>query len=247
MDKLNKTLAVERSIKPGIYKRVTDLHKALQKIGATDGFEKTYNPLREDDSRVFPPETKKMEFSTREVLDEVEKGMTELFDITAAKDWGNTKATGNVVVDGTTLLVDVPAPYLLFLDKQLSDLLAFVSNIPELDPAVEWTEDSNTGLFRSRPVETIKTEKTQEPLTLAPATDKHPAQVQLISKDVNIGKWTTIKYSGALPKPKKKELRARVQKLINAVKGALEHANMVDSPKIDIGSKVFGFLFAGIS
>ena len=141
MDKLNKVLAVERAIKPGIYKRFTGLHKAIQKIGAMDGFEKTYNALREDDTRVFPPESKKAEFSTKEVLDEVSSSLSELFNITAARDWGNTTATGDITIDGNVLLAKVPAPYLLFLDKQLSDLLTFVSNIPELDPAIDWHRD----------------------------------------------------------------------------------------------------------
>lgn len=246
MNKLNKTLAIERAIKPGIYARFTEIHKASQRVGAMDGFEKTYQSVREDDTRKFPPESKKAEFSSKEMFDEVAKILTELFDITASKDWANCSAKGDVFVDGKPILTEVPAPYLLFLDKQLGDLMTFLTKIAELDPATEWVSDTATGLFKSKPIETVKTEKVQEPITLAPATDKHPAQVQLITKDVIVGHWTMIKYSGALTRTQKVKLRERTQKLINGVKGALEQANMVESPKSDVGSKVFGFLFEGI-
>lgn len=249
MNKLNKVLAIERAIKPGIYARFTDLHKATQRVGAMDGFEKTYRPAKEDDptARQFPPESKKAEFSVGEIFEEVSKSLSELFDTTAAKDWANCSAKGDIVVDGVTLLAQVPATHLLFLDKQLSDIRKFISSIVELDPATEWTKDPNTGLNKAAPTETIKTEKILEPLTLAPATDKHPAQVQVQNKDIVVGFWTTIKYSGALAKLHKKEYLVRVQKLINAVKGALEQANMAEAPSQDIGSKVFGFLFSKIA
>lgn len=256
MNRLNKVLAIERAIKPGIYARFTELHKATQRAGAMDGFEKTYRPAKEDDSnsasssktqaRQFPPESKKAEFSAWEVFEEVSKSLSELFDCTATKDWANCSAKGDVIVDGVTLLTQVPAAHILFLDKQLSDIRKFISSIVELDPAIEWNKDPNTNLYKAAPTESIKTEKILEPLTLAPATDKHPAQVQVQNKDSIVGFWTTIKYSGALSPAHKKELLVRVQKLINAVKGALEQANMVEAPTQDVGSKIFGFLFKSI-
>ena len=39
--------------------------------------------------------------------------MTEIFDLTARKDWSNCIARGDIVVDSVPLLVDVPVTYLL--------------------------------------------------------------------------------------------------------------------------------------
>jgi hypothetical protein len=54
-----------------------------------------------------------------------------------------------------------------------------VRSIPTLDPAKGFTHDSAKGahVFKAREVTKTRTQKVQEPLTLAPATDKHPAQV----------------------------------------------------------------------
>ena len=64
-----------------------------------------------------------------------------LFDITATKDWANCTARANVVLDGKPLLEDVPATYVLFLEKQLSDLHTFVGKMSELDPGSDWSVD----------------------------------------------------------------------------------------------------------
>lgn len=211
MNKLNKVLAVERAIKPGIYARFTEIHKATQRVGAMDGFEKTYRPAKEDaEARQFPAESKKAEFSIAEVFEEVAKSLSELFDITAAKDWANCSAKGDIIVDGVTLLTQVPATHLLFLDKQLSDIRKFIASVVELDPATSWDLDANTQLYKAAPTDTLKTEKVPEVLTLAQATDKHPAQAQVYNKDVVVGTWTTIKYSGAMPKSLKKDLLIRL-------------------------------------
>jgi hypothetical protein len=34
------------------------------------------------------------------------------------------------------------------------------------------------------------------------ATEHHPAQTQLISEDVIVGWWETVKHSGAIPRPR---------------------------------------------
>ena len=78
---------------------------------------------------------------------------------------------------------------------------------------------------------------------VAEATKEHPAQTQLITEDVVAGTWVTVKYSGAMPAPRKKQLLGRIEKLANAVKFAREQANASEAQDKKLGKEVFDFLF----
>jgi hypothetical protein len=240
--KLNQVLAVEKAVKQRTYSTLTEMHKAMQVVALFQGFSKTYEPIDEN-GLPQPPQNQKVQKNAEEMFNEAKKALTELFDVTATKDWGNQLAKADLVVDGRTILSGVPATYLLFLDKQLSDLLTLVGKCTELDSSVDWSKDVNSGLFKSSPVQTQTTQKVQEPIVLFPATDKHPAQTQLITKDVVVGYWTTIKQSGAIPAPRKKELLTRIQKLLDAVRIALEDANMTRVEEQQVGSSVLNYIF----
>lgn len=240
--KLNQVLAVEKSIKVRTYASLTEMHKAAQVPALFQGFSKTYEPL-EDGGLPQAPQTQKVQRSADEMFAEAQKSLVELFDVTATKDWGNQVAKADLVVDGEVLLKDVPATYFLFLDKQLSDLRDLVGKMTELDGATDWTKDANSGLFKSPPVLTSTTQKLQRPIVLYDATDKHPAQTQLITEDKVVGQWTTIKQSGAIPAPRKKQLLGRIQKLLDATKVALEEANSTRVEDQRTGAAVLGYIF----
>lgn len=242
MPKLNQILAIEKGVKTRVYAEFTDLHNATQKPALMNGFTKTYQP-RDEDGETYPPESQKVQYEHQTVFDRVATGLTELFDITATKDWANCSAKADVVVDGKVLLHNVPATYLLFLEKQLSDLTAFVQKMAELDPASDWNVDPSTGLFKTEPTATQRTKKVQRAIVLYDATEHHPAQTQLITEDVVVGSWVTTKLSGALPAPRKKALLARIEKLNQSVKFAREQANGGDVTEQKPGAAVFDYLF----
>jgi hypothetical protein len=243
MAKLNQILAIEKGIKTRVYAEFTELHQATQKPALMNGFHKSYHP-RDEDGETYPSESQKVQHSAGDVLDRVAKSLTELFDITAVKDWTNCAARADVVIDGRTLLGSVPATYLLFLEKQLGDLTTFVGKMAELDPGSDWSLDPGTGLFKTEPTQTQRTKKVQKAIVLYDATEHHPAQTQLITEDVIAGQWTTIKYSGAIPAPRKKVLLARIEKLSNAVKFAREQANAAEATEQKLAKEVFDYLFA---
>lgn len=243
MAKLNQVLAIEKGIKTRVYAEFTELHQATQKPALMNGFHKSYQP-RDEDGETYPSESLKVQHNAGEVMERVAKSLTELFDVTATKDWTNCVARADVVVDGRTLLTAVPATYLLFLEKQLGDLTTFVAKMAELDPGSDWSVDPGTGLFKTEPTATQRTRKVQRAIVLYDATEHHPAQTQLITEDVVAGSWTTIKYSGAIPAPRKKVLLARIEKLSNAVKFAREQANAAEAAEQKPGKEVFDFLFA---
>lgn len=242
MAKLNQILAIEKGIKSGVYAEGTQWHKLLQKPELFNGLSKQYQKL-DDDGEDLPSENKRVQITVPDVLRSVERGLTQHFDVTARKDWTNCSAKGTIVVDGAIILSDVPVTYLLFLEKQLTDYKTIVSSLPTLDIADDWTTDPNSGLYKTGEVKTHRTKKLQKPLVLYPATAEHPAQTQVITEDVLVGHWVTVKQSGAIPRPKKAKLLERVEKLLQAVKQAREAANMVDEdPTPAIGSVIFNFL-----
>jgi len=242
--KLNQIIAVEKGIKSRVYGEITDLHKAAQKPDLFNGFVKNYEP-KDDEDEGLPSERKRVQYEVKDVLRSVERLNTELFDVTARKDWTNCDARADVVVDGRTIVAQAPVSYLLFLEKQLTDMRTFVGELPVLDDGEAWNRDVNSGLFKTDVVSQHRTKKVQKPIVLYPATEQHPAQTQLITEDVIAGFWRQVKHSGAMPKPEKEQLAERVEKLLQAVKQAREEANTRDeTPAPSVGSAVFSFLMA---
>lgn len=241
--KLNQIIAIEKGTKSRSHSELTEAHHALQKPALLQGIARKYSPKDEEGDKL-PSEETRVQVTVEEMLDKTTEILSKKFDVTATKDWGNTKAVGDVVVDGVTLLAQVPVTYLLFLEKELVDIHTFVKKLPVLDPSEHWEFSNATNNFVTPASETVKTKKVMRNHVKAPATDKHPAQVDVFSEDVLVGTWSTVKASGALPQARATELLRRVEKLQNAVKFAREAANNTDVSQQHVGNKVFGFLFA---
>jgi hypothetical protein len=96
------------------------------------------------------------------------------------------------------------------------------------------------------PVGRLVTAKVQEPLVLYPATEQHPAQTQLITKDVVTGQWDERKFSGAATRADQEALLGRIRKLQEAVKLARETANSAEVDKQRVGSPILDYVFGGI-
>ncbi|MCO5969721.1 hypothetical protein NDW01_15055 [Actinoallomurus sp. WRP6H-15] len=240
--KLNQIIAVEKGIKSGTLRDLTDAHHGLQKQALLSGISRTYQP-KDEEGEQLPPESTRVQVKADEVLRRTAEIMTRLFDVTATKDWANCEARADVTVDGQTLLRDVPVTYLLFLEKQLTDLHTFVKKLPALDAAETWAFDDSADAWRTEPVRTIRTKKVPRNHVKAEATDKHPAQVEVYYEDVAVGYWTTVKFSGALPARRINELLERVEKLQQAVKFAREEANGTEVTDRRVGDVVFRYLF----
>lgn len=243
MAKLNQIIAVEKGVKSRSFQELTASHHSLQKQGGLSGISRTYQPKDEEGERL-PPESTKVQVKADEVVRETGRILTKLFDVTATKDWANCSARADIVVDGTTVLSDVPVTYLLFLEKQLVDLHTFVRKLPALDAAESWTYDASADCWATEPVQTLRTRKVPRNHVKAEATEKHPAQVEVYHEDVTVGYWRTVKYSGALPASRINELVERVEKLQAAVKFAREDANGVEVEDRRVGERILGYLFS---
>lgn len=243
MPLLNQVLAIEKGSKNRAEQGLTKAYQLLQKTELLDGLEKTYQPKDEEGDQL-PPDSKRLQVRVPEVIAGVAQDLSGFLDITLTKDVANCSAKADLVVDGVTLAKDVPVTTLLFLEKKLTDLHTFFSKLPVLNPAYEWRYDSARGCYVTEPRQTARTNKIEEPVMLAPATEKHPAQVQLRAKDVLVGYWTTVNLSGALPAARVNELKSRVEKLQDAVKTAREAANSMETQNQELGAKLFNYLLA---
>jgi hypothetical protein len=239
--RLNQVIAIEKGVKSRVYGEVTELHKESQKAEPYAGFSKTYRK-RDEDGEELPAESKKVRLVAADVLKRVAALDTELFDVEAQKEWANADARADVVVNGRVLVKQAPVTFLLFLEKQVSDLRTFVDKLPTLDDAEDWTEDPNSGLFRTGRVTTHRTRKTPKVIVKYEATKEHPAQTELVHEDLVVGYWDTVKTSGAIPAPRKARLLERLDQLHRAVKIAREEANEREAPKVEVGATVFGWL-----
>jgi hypothetical protein len=240
--KLNQILAIEKGVKSRTLATVTKVYHDIQKAMRMDGLFKTYKPLDEDGMQ-YAPERRKVAVRAEDVLKNARKALEELFDVTATKDWANCSARASVTLDGNALLEDVPVTHLLFLEKQLNDIKNVVGKIPTLDDAENWTYDDATGVHKTEPVVTTRTQKVHKPIVLYDATEEHPAQTQMVTVDEVVGNWTTIRQSGALTRDRKDQLVERVERLTEAVKFARETANDTKAPKQKVGDVVFNYLF----
>lgn len=241
--KLNQIIAVEKSIKSRALQELTEAHHSLQKTAILAGISRIYRP-KDEEGEQLPSEATKVQIKTEEIIRKTTETLTRLFDVVATKDYANCQARADVVVDGQKLLSDVPATYLLFLEKQLVDLQTFIKKLPVLDGSETWSFDQSADCWATEPVLTVKTKKIPRNHVKAEATEHHPAQVEVYYEDVTIGHWRTIKFSGALPARRVNELLERVEKLQEAVKFAREEANNREVEDVKVGEAVLGYLFS---
>jgi hypothetical protein len=246
MPKLHQILAIETTARAQSQKDLTKIYHGLEKPDMLTGQFNEYQPLKEDGMKL-PSERKALQVRVKDVIKQAVDTMSKAFDIVAVRDFANTSAKSDVVMpDGSVLLKDAPAPYLLWLEKQITDLHTVICKLPTLPADTEWEWDTNQNCFKNKyEVKTAKTEKVQEPLVLHPPTPEHPAQTQMITRDVIAGYWTKTTYHGAIPISEVRAMKERAETLLAAVKMAREKANQVEAPDQKVGSQLLNYVFGG--
>ena len=242
--KLNQIIAIEKGVKSKAFQEITDAYQKLQKAALLSGISRTYRPKDEEGERL-PGESTKVQLKTEDIIEALKQSMVRLFDVTATKDTANCEAKADVVVDGKTLAKDLPATYLIFLEKQLTDLHTFISKLPTLDSADTWNFDASQDSWASEAVETTRTKKIPRNHVKAEATEKHPAQVEVFYEDIVVGYWRTMKYSGALPSKTVNDMRERVEALQESVKFAREQANSLEVKDVKVGENLLNYVLGG--
>lgn len=160
------------------------------------------------------------------------------------KNVTNASASADVQFRGEVVFHDLPVDQLLGLEARLGKIRQLYLAIPTLDASKSWTYDANSGNWVADPEYTVKTEKIMVPVVLAEATDKHPAQVKESTRDNIIGKFTTVKRSGAVTALQKAEAIKIVDELLVEVKKARMRANETTVSNAEFGSKLIDLLMA---
>lgn len=239
--RLSQLLAQRDTVKSTTNPQFTELQKTVKVPALFQGQTKTYEK-NDEAGESLPAQNIRVQKRVSDVLDDMRKLCTQQFDAVASVDVGNQVAKGDVVVNGSVLLKGVPVVTLLTLEKDLKQVRSVLADLPTLDPAFEWKKDEAASLFKTDQMRTNRTAKIQKPITLAPATEKHPAQTQLITVDETVGQWVAVNASGAIPTTEKKKLLERADVLIAAVQSAREEANSAKTTPVAIGAPVFDFL-----
>lgn len=240
---LSQMIAVKKGLKGRTTKAITDHYHDLQKTALFSGLSRTY-ARKDEDGDTFPDEYTKVQQDAEEKLRLIAVESTKILDVMLTIDEGNTVARGTVLLDDIELLT-APVPFLLALQKELTDFRTIVSKVPVLDPAVRWEIDATSDAkYRSKPEGTNRTRKVLKNHVKAEATEKHPAQVDTFSVDEVVGTWTQTKFSSAMSAKDRDAILQRVNDVLDAVRKAVEKANATPIEQKHVGETLFAYLLS---
>lgn len=247
MGKLHELLAVEPETKSTAESILTEtIGTFTKKQDHFTAIARIYEPAV-DGGEDLPPENKAMVTTVPEKLEYTERALVKSLNLMSSKEATNTRAVADLVVDGVVLATNVPAVVLLNLENKMKHIKQMYLSAPTLEPGEEWNVDvERRHVYRTPQKPSHRTAKVVKPLVLAPATEKHPAQVQLQTIDERVGTWKTTKFSGMLTPVRKAELLERVDNLIAAIKRARCKANEQEIVKMELGSALFQYIETGI-
>jgi hypothetical protein len=216
-----------------------------------DGMLKTYEPIEEDGAEL-PPESVPLTTTVGEKLAHLAQVLGQAWDVEYQVEATNQQATADVAVDGTPLLANVPATYLVQMDKRLAALRRVYDAIPTLDPKAEWiqADDKGKGVYQSSEEVRNRTEK--KPIHKVvwapePSDEKRQPVIDKWNEDRVIGRYVTRRWSGMLTVEQKYELLSRLDALQRAVKQAVARANKAEHVKDRVAKTLFDYLHQGIA
>lgn len=212
-----------------------------------DGIIKSYQ-VKLEGSIEIPAEIKEVVTTVKEKVAYAAEKITKGIDAQLSKEETNNGGCAKAIVSIGSEDIELSATSLLALEKNLEKIRELYKEIPTLDPARVWDLDSKSGrnIYRTSPEIKFRTEKKQVALTLAPATKEHPAQVQLVSEDKQVGQYETIYTSGRITPRQKADLIERIESLLDKVKRARAKANQAEVIDVKIGKKIFDHINGGI-
>ena len=126
-----------------------------------------------------------------------------------------------------------------------------IAAIPTLDPAKGFKPDPDQGadIFVAREVTKPRTRKGKKLYIKYEATEKHPAQTELIDEDIPVGTTTDQEWSSLITPAKKAELLEKAEILSRAVSRARAKANehAIEVKELKIGETLLDFVFKPLS
>lgn len=241
MGLLHQVVALVAPKKANAEKVKTECYHTIQKPVLFDGISRQYQP-KDEEGEKLPPEAKAIQAKVGDLLGQFRAASVQMFDTILVQETANCAAKADIVLDGKVIASKVPVTYLMFLEKQLTDISTFLSKLPTLDPAENWQYNEAADQYATPPSETTRTKKVPKAFVKYEATKEHPAQVETFHEDILVGYWRTVKFSGAIPAKRRNELLERARRLREAVTDAREEANKTEAKPVAIGDALFDFL-----
>jgi hypothetical protein len=250
MTKLHEVLAVESSLEKAANNLTQESVRTFGKENLFSGEVKNLEMFREEDKNQETSECRKLETTVMENLDYLIKPVGDYLDVVFQKDLTNQSANADLVLeDGTVLAEKVPATFLLGLESKLGKMREMYLQIPTLEPGIDWVKDEleREGVYKAQnDIVTFRTKKDIEFKVAYEATKEHPAQVVPVDVTVNVGKFTTKKFSGKMSPLDKAHIITRIDALLKATKRARMRAN---EQKVDtnakLGAKLLNYINKG--
>lgn len=247
MGKLHELLAVEPGKKQA-FENI--LNEATQTFSnKPDHFRAAVKTLEMTDGSSDEIEVTDRHAMTTTVQDKLEyvaDFVEDYFDIVLQKEISNQGARASVIIGEDIIVKDAPVTFLLGLEQKLARLRDVFKSIPTHAPGIEWIDDPTfefKGVVKAKfPSLSDKTKKVIKPFVLYEATDKHPAQVEKLTEDVKVGRYTTNLWSGMFSPAQKSDLLSRVDTLLEAVKTARMQANDSEASTSKVGSAIMGYI-----
>jgi hypothetical protein len=219
-----------------------DVYKLAQRAALFFGMSRTYAPSV-DGGDQLAGEKIRIQQSVDDLIAQFAKATAAQVDAAATVDLTNAKAVADVIVDGTVLARNVPGVTLLYWQDLLDAAKAFLEKVPLLPPEVGWNPDPANDWWQSDPTESDREVKVEDFRIVVPQSDKHPAQVAQVNKNVKAGTWTVVRYSRAMDAHRHRVLTERVNQLWDAVTVARARANSTPLVQAEYGTALTGWLF----
>lgn len=239
--KLYQHIIIENEVKGAAEKITNETLKVFKGRELFEGFHREYQP-KDVAGDQLPTESKEVVTTVEERLAWTEGKVAELLDFELVKDAANMAAKADLVVGERALAKDVPATYLLALEKRLREIRSYYDAIPTIDMSKKWEDGGKPGHRKHGPVDQYRTAKKTIPVVLRQETKEHPAQVKAETEDVQIGKFLTTYFSGSAHPKDKAEWIGRIDRLIAATKRARMQANEAEVGEQKIGKEIFDYI-----
>lgn len=249
MGKLHQTLAVETS-KLNLFRKVIDeaVNTFSKKPNLFEGVDiiQTSRLVEEDPLYLEYPNmnnTVPVQETVPSKLEYVFDTCADYINLVAQKDKANREAKADLKIGDKVLLADVPATTLLFIENKFKVIRTVIEAAKTLDNALIWTKKDGLSDVWTTDRGTVPVKRTEPDfVTVAQATDKHPAQVKEITRERIMASKNQKNCSGLIQTKEKSELLARCDQIIEAAKRARQEANAIDVVDVNIASTLFNHI-----
>jgi hypothetical protein len=255
--RLHEVLAVEQDLKGNAERtRTATLEMFRSKQNRFNGVRRTFRPYSVTEDAVDQG-AERLEAETK-LATTVATELDKAFRVAAAAitagyqiDEANTRAKADIEVDGDVVASNVPATFLLQLERRLRDIRSLFREAPCFDPVRAWAVDVDADrrhVLKADPVVTVRKTRTRKYNVMYEATEEHPAQIDVVEIDEPVGEIRSYEWTGMLASSKRAALVARIDALIAAVKQARSRANTVEvETEKRIGDSLRDYLLAPLT